>query len=81
MPSVALTPEQVIRQCLVAFGSGTGGIPTKHEAIEESIAFFSPMLAAVLAEKPERFAGEEKLFILRCVQAIGRLAAQYATAR
>ena len=87
MPSVDLTAEQVIRQCLVAFGSGTGGIPTKHEAIEESIAFFLPMLTEALREDPLRFSGKdeqhrlERLFILRCVEAIGRLAAQYATAR
>jgi hypothetical protein len=87
MPSVGLTSEQVIRQCLVAYGSGTGGIPTKHEAIEESIAFFLPMLEAALQQDPQRFSGVddqhklEKLFILRCVEAIGRLAAHYATAR
>ena len=87
MASVDLTAEQVIRQCLVAFGSGTGGIPTKHEAIEESIAFFLPMLTEALREDPLRFSGKdeqhrlERLFILRCVEAIGRLAAQYATAR
>ena len=87
MQSVALTAEQVIRQCLVAFGSGTGGIPTKHEAIEESIDFFLPMLTEALRLAPLRFSpGDEehrleRLFILRCVQAIGRLAAQNATAR
>ena len=82
-----LTTEQVIRQCLVAYGSGTGGIPTKHEAIEESIAFFLPMLTEALRLDPQRFSGGddqhrlEKLFILRCVEAIGRLAAQNATTR
>ena len=87
MPSVALTAEQVIRQCLVAFGSGTGGIPTKHEAIEESIDFFLPMLTEALRVDPQRFSGRdrkhifEKQFILSCVEAIGRLAAQNATAR
>jgi hypothetical protein len=87
MPSVGLTAEQVIRQCLVAFGSGTGGIPTKHEAIEESIAFFLPMLEEALRQAPLRFSPEEKkhrverLFILSCVEAIGRLAARNATAR
>jgi hypothetical protein len=87
MPSVALTAEQVIRQCLVAFGSGTGGIPTKHEAIEESIAFFLPMLTEALRQDPQRFSGGdkkhllEKQFILRCVEAIGRLAARKAMDR
>ena len=87
MPSVGLTPEQVIHQCLVAYGSGTGGIPTQHEAIEESIAFFLPMLTAALQDKPLRLSGDdavsrlEKRFILSCVKAIGRLAAQYATDR
>jgi hypothetical protein len=85
--SGSLTAEQVFRQCLVAFGSGTGGVPTDHAAIEKLVEFYLPKFGNAMNNDPERFAdGDcphklEKQFVLRCSEAVGRLAAHHAIAR
>ena len=85
--SGSLTAEQVLRQCLVAFGSGTGGVPTEHAAIEKLVEFYLPKFGNALTIDPDRFMdGEcqhklEKHFVRRCSETIGRLAAHHATAR
>ncbi len=82
-----LTAEQVLRQCLVAYGSGTGGVPTEHAAIEKLVEFYLPKFGKALTNDPDRFLDAdcvhklEKLFVLRCSETIGRLAAHRAIAR
>jgi len=77
--------DQIIHHCLVSFGSGTGGLPTKLEAIDDLVLFLRERILNALKEDPLRWTGDtperevEKAFILRCVAAIGRLAAQIAT--
>jgi len=77
--------DQIIHQCLVSFGSGTGGLPTKLDAINDLVLFLRGRILNALKEDPLRWTVDtpehevEKAFILRCAAAIGRLAAQIAT--
>jgi hypothetical protein len=87
MPQTAITVDQVLNHCLVAYGNGTGGLPTKLDAIDDLVQFFQVRFAAALKGDPQRWSDVdpphtlERLFVLRCSEAIGRLAALEATKR
>ena len=80
----AISVDQVIHHCLVSYGSGTGGLPTTRDAIDDLVSFFRERFSIALEEESQRWTGsdpvrrEEEVFILRCSEAIGRLAAQRA---
>ena len=79
--------DQILNHCLVSYGSGTGGVPTTLDAIDDLVSFFKKRFLIALAEDPQRWTGidpgrrEEEVFILRCAAAIGRLAALHAISR
>ena len=85
MTSKAATPEQIVSLCLVWYGRGTGGVPSRQDAVDDLVQFFKAKFVNALRNDPLRWTDAddahvlEKLFILRCAEAIGRLAAQEAT--
>jgi hypothetical protein len=85
--SNAITVDQIIYDCLVAYGGGTGGVPTRPDAVKSLIDFARPKFQQALNNDPNRWSDIdpahtlERLFVLRCCQAVGRLAAQKATQR
>lgn len=87
MPQTGVTVDQILNHCLVAYGSGTGGMPTRLNAIEDLVLFFQVKFAAALKSDPMRWSDIdpphtlERLFVLRCSEAIGRLAALEANKR
>jgi hypothetical protein len=82
-----VTADEILDECLVAFGSGTGALGTHYEAVAALKRFFRPKFENALRRDTQRWKDQddahvlERLFVLRCCQAIGRLAAQKATAR
>ena len=83
----AISVDQIINHCLVSYGSGTGGLPTTLDAIDDLVLFFKKRFLNALENDPQRWTGkdpkrrEEEVFILRCSAAIGRLAAQRAVSQ
>jgi hypothetical protein len=83
----SVTIDQIVYECLVAYGAGTGTVPTASDAVQSLIAFFRPKFQQALNNDPDRWSDIdpphtlERLFVLRCCQAVGRLAAQNATKR
>jgi hypothetical protein len=82
-----VTVDEILDECLVAYGSGTGGLGTHYLAVAALKRFFRPKFERALRNDDVRWTDKdeahilERLFVLRCCQAIGRLAAQKATAR
>ena len=80
-----VTAEQAIAQCLVWYGMGTGGVPTRQAAVDSLVSFFTDKFRNAIKNDPRVWTDEDDLhrvqrqFILRCAEAIGRLAAQLAT--
>jgi hypothetical protein len=87
MASNAPPVDDVVHQCLVAYGNGTGGVWTRSAAIQKLVTFFGQRFGTALALDPLRFTGAdpqhrlEEIWVLRNAELLGRLAAQYATAR
>ena len=82
-----VTVDQILDQCLVAYGRGTGSLPSTGGAVASLRAHFKPRFKKALKKDPKRWLDKdashalEKIFVLRCCEAIGRLAASKATAR
>ena len=82
--TMKVTPEQALHQCLVWYGMGTGGVPTKQEAVDDLMKFFTYRFKGAFKNDPKTWSDEDdahvlqRLFILRCSEAIGSLAAQLA---
>jgi hypothetical protein len=82
-----VTADQIINNCLVWYGSGTGGVATRLDAINDLVTFFRGKFITALLNDPNRWTDVdaahtlERLFVLRCSEAIGRLAAMEATKR
>ena len=80
----AISVDQILNHCLVSYGSGTGGLPTTLDAIDDLVFFFRKSLLKALEDDPLRWTGidperrEEEVFVLRCSAAVGRLAAHKA---
>lgn len=87
MAASPLTPDDVLHQCLVAYGSGTRGVPTQRSALDVLIKFFLTRFATAVGKDPLRFTDKddahilERLFVLRCAEALGRRASQKAISR
>lgn len=85
--SAAIPVDQIINHCLVWYGSGTGGVPTRLDAINDLVDFFKGFFLGALDDDPDRWSDKkhkytlERLFVLRCSEAIGRLAAQIAISK
>jgi hypothetical protein len=85
--SAVIPVDQIINHCLVWYGSGTRGMPTRLDAINDLVTFFRNRFIRALRNDPERWTDVkhertlERLFILRCSEAIGRLAAQIAISK
>jgi hypothetical protein len=62
-------------------------VPTRLDAIDDLITFFRSRFIRALKKDPLRWTDVthertlERLFVLRCAEAIGRLASQLATGR
>lgn len=73
---VTVTSQQAFDLALIAFGSGTGGLYVKPEVTDQlRTRFFNNFQDAIGNWQSQR------LFILECARAIGRLAAQNAISR
>lgn len=85
--SAAIPVDQIINHCLVWYGSGTSGMPTRLDAINDLVTFFREKFLGALEDDPKRWTDKddkhilERLFVLRCSEAIGRLAAQIAISK
>ena len=83
----ARTPDQILQECLVCYGRGTGSVPTRQDALDDLVRFFQMRFARAVRNDPLRFSDAdpphilEKLFVLRCSEAIGRIAALEANKR
>jgi len=81
------TPDQILQECLVCYGRGTGSVPTRQNALDNLVAFFQSRFVKAVTNDPLRFSDAdhahvlERMFVLRCSEAIGRLAALKATQR
>ncbi len=75
-----ITPEEAYDMALVAFGSGTGGLYIKPEVAKELKDRFLENFVTQITNDPGQW-DTQKLFILECARAIGRLSAQKAVAR
>lgn len=81
------TPDQILQECLVCYGRGTGKVPTRQDALDDLVGFFQARFVRAVRNDPLRFSDAdpahvlEKLFVLRTSEAIGRLAALEATRR
>ena len=85
--SAAIPVDLIINHCLVWYGSGTRGLPTRLDAIIDLVTFFRSKFLGALENDPDRWTDVddkhtlERLFVLRCSEAIGRLAAQIAISK